>query len=375
MSKKVLFVGPLHEQSGWGTASRDYVLAMDKVGIDVVCRPIIFQNNYASKLPERIKELEKKSAVGSKVCVQHALPHMYEYNGSFDKNIGMFVTETLGIKHTSWPEHINLMDECWVPNSSMISDIGRYVKPTLKKVVHTFDIAKYKEQNSSNLNKKLDLPGLNGNFTFYFIGEYNRRKNILALIKAFHTEFHPSEPVYLLLKLNKPGCSAEELAQIVDSDCTKMKQALGLYGDISRYKKELILTFNMSDEDILKLHKTCNCFVLPSFGEAWCIPAFEAQAVGTPVVTNDIQGPCEYIFPGRPNGYKVKNRLDSVVGADKMFNDFGTAREQWFSVDIEDLRRNMRLAYNHRHKTVYSPKIEEYSYETVGQTMMELINI
>lgn len=371
-NKKVLFIGPLHEQSGWGVASRDYVLAMDKVGIDVVCRPVLFQNNCKT-LPDKIKELERKSVVGSKVCVQHVLPHMFEYNGSYDLNIGLFVTETLNLKHTSWPSRINLMDKCWVPNQSMIQDLSRYTKPQYTKVCHAFDITKYKNFNRKDSKNKISLPGTESTFKFYFVGEYTRRKNILAMIKAFHTEFLPNEPVSLLLKLNKPGCSPDELGRLVDSDCTKMKEAMGLYKDLNRYKKEIIITFPVSDEEIMKLHNSCDCFVLSSFGEAWCIPAFEAQAIGNPVISNDLQGPREYIFNKRPNGFLVKNKLDGVIGADKMFEDFGNAREKWFSVDIEDLRLKMRHVYENRNKTEYKPNIDNFDYEKIGQEILELI--
>jgi len=84
---KVLYIGHYKEKSGWGQAARDYILAMDSVGIDVVPRAFKL-GNPSAQLPSRLLELEKKSAIGSTICVQHVLPHYMEYNNGFKKNIG-----------------------------------------------------------------------------------------------------------------------------------------------------------------------------------------------------------------------------------------------------------------------------------------------
>ena len=37
---KVLYIGCYRDHTGWGQAAIDYILSMDSVGIDVVCRPL-----------------------------------------------------------------------------------------------------------------------------------------------------------------------------------------------------------------------------------------------------------------------------------------------------------------------------------------------
>ena len=39
---KVLYISNYKDGTGWGNAATDYILAMDSVGIDVVCRSISF---------------------------------------------------------------------------------------------------------------------------------------------------------------------------------------------------------------------------------------------------------------------------------------------------------------------------------------------
>ena len=38
--------------------------------------------------------------------------------------------------------------------------------------------------------------------------------------------------------------------------------------------------YYISEEDIYSIHSSCDCFVMPSYGEAWCIPAFDAMGFG-----------------------------------------------------------------------------------------------
>ena len=52
---------------------------------------------------------------------------------------------------------------------------------------------------------------LDGAFFFYTIMEANNRKNLGALIKAFHTEFAIDENVQLVVKISKPGQNPKEV--------------------------------------------------------------------------------------------------------------------------------------------------------------------
>ena len=58
---KVLYLGHYREFSGWAKAAIDQILALDSVGVDVVCRSIDLTNNLNKDLPDRIIELEEKS--------------------------------------------------------------------------------------------------------------------------------------------------------------------------------------------------------------------------------------------------------------------------------------------------------------------------
>src|SRR4051794_36217063 len=113
---KVLFIGVYRDGTGWAHAAIDYILALDHAGVDVVPRPIRF-NALKFPVPERILELEQKSSFGCDIVIQHILPHFMEYNGNFKKNIAMFELESTSFAHTTWPEHINMMNIAWLTST------------------------------------------------------------------------------------------------------------------------------------------------------------------------------------------------------------------------------------------------------------------
>lgn len=371
---KVLYISHHKEASGWGQAARDYILAMDKVGIDVVPRAIKLGNS-TNNLPDRILELEKKSVENCNICIQHVLPHYMKYDSCFDKNIGFCILETSGIKHTSWPKYLNLMDEIWTP----CSDIGKecyqsnITKP-VKVVPHTININDY-----TKVYPKLNLPNKD-KFTFYFIGEFIKRKHLSALVQAFHTEFKPHEPVELVIKVNKFGMNSETLAEELKNFCNKIKDNLRLYKDPNRYKAEILITVNIARSDLLSLHSSCDCFVSPSYGEAFCIPALEAMAMGNLVISSAVGGPKDYIDAER-NGFLVGGTMEPVFGQHETFEEFGTAREKWFNISVSDLCKTMRRVYQMDKSKKANIKTEahmsafRYSYENIGDLMKELLSV
>ncbi len=119
---KVLYAAHFRESSGWSQASLDYALALDSLGVVVVCRSIKI-NNSKPELPKRYLELESKSLDGVDICVQHVLPHYMNYNSKV-KNVGLFVMESSTCAYSSWAAKLRQMDRVIVPNRQMAFNVG-----------------------------------------------------------------------------------------------------------------------------------------------------------------------------------------------------------------------------------------------------------
>ena len=375
---KVLYVGCYRDHTGWGQAAIDYILSMDSVGIDVVCRPLKL-NQTQEDLPRRILELESKHSDECSVCIQHILPHYMDYNGKFDKNIALYATETSHFKRSAWVQRINTMDEAWVINNqSKQASLDSGVKIPIKVIPHASDTDKF--NRTYNL---LEAPELRDSFVFYFIGDLTPRKNLPALLKAFHLEFDTNEGVELLIKTSQYGLSPDECAEKVRDLCLQVKTSLKLYPSLEEYKEELIATDRLTEEDVCRIHTTCDCFVMPSYGEAWCIPAFDAMGFGRTPICTDVGGMSDFLKSG--GGSLMPGYSEPVFGMTETFEDIFTGDEDWTRVDIRKLQLEMRKVYEmyKSNESSYTKlqkqgkdAVESFSYEKVGQLIKdELENV
>ncbi len=340
---KVLYIGCWKDGTGWSTVTQHNILAMDSVDIDVVPRAIqLTRKSEQGNVPARLLELEAADDKNCDICIQHVLPNYMTYHSSFIKNIGVFEYETDSLKHTGWVPYLNLMDEVWVPNNQL-KKVCEYsgVNAVVRVVPHPCDTSRY-----TQYYERLRIPELDGKFVFYTIGECIRRKNFAGLLKAFHLEFRPWEPVVLVIKTNvtgqPPAYTANKTRQVIND----VKRGLRLYPRLNDYHTEVILPGRLSDDEMMGLHATGDCFVLPSYGEAWCIPAVDAMGMGNVVVLNDEGGPADYVRH-MENGFLLSNRREpAFMAPDEVpLQEVWTGNENWYSPDINELRHYMRTVY------------------------------
>lgn len=338
---KVLYIAVIDE-TGWGIAAQNYILALDSVGVDVAVRPFAL-GSPISYINHRVRELVEKPCSFPDVVIQHLLPHLMDYDGRVH-NIGLYATETEDFSRGGWAERLSTMDELWVPNHQMVgaahkSGVDKNIP--IRVIPHACDIKRYERRYDANpyIKRLKD----EGNFIFYTVGEWNRRKDFASLLKAFHITFSPEENVELVIKTSGGGVSPEELKSQVEHFSTGLLPALKLYANQSDYKKIHIITDRMTNSGLCSLHVSCDCFVQPSHGECWSLPAFDSMAFGkTPIVT-DIGGYKEYVSD--ETGWLIKQRSEPVFGANDTFADQLSSLDSWAVVDLLDLRRCMREAY------------------------------
>jgi glycosyltransferase involved in cell wall biosynthesis len=372
---KVLFLGVYRDGTGWGHAAIEYILALDAAGVEVVPRAVKL-NTVDGEVPDRIVELEKQSAKGCDVVIQNLLPQHMDYDGNFNKNVGLYYSETSHFKNNCWAERLNLMDEAWGSCTQMIEAAreSNMFRP-MRVIPIPTDPMKYQQQYET-----LDIPDIKNKFVFYYIGELNRRKNLVALLKAFHLEFRPHEPVELVIKGSVPGLHNEETRKHMIAMCNDVKKHLKLYGGRD-YKNEILISERLTDEQIMQLHASCDCLVAPSYGEAWHIPAFDAMAMGNTPICTDIGGMADFLYKEEKKvttrcGWLVDGQPEPVfgMGQDGSFQDLYVGNEEWISVNIRELRKAMRAVYENqeeREKRANNgiARAYEYSHAAIGKQM------
>lgn len=366
---KVLFVSNCRDQSGWAFAAQDYALAMDAAGIDVVVRTIKL-NPINGEVYPRVLELEKKSDKNCDVVIQKVLPHMMSYNGKFKKNIGLFVTETSHFRNCSWASYLNVMDEIIVPSSSCKIACDN---TNIKKPVHVIP-EPYDEEKFSLGYEPMDLGLAENSFKFYFIGENIKRKNLSTLIRAFHLEFKPWEPVDLVMKTNMPGIPEDQQEKSLQEFIRKIKYDLKLYNNLNKYRGEVVLLGNLSNLDIMRLHATCHCYVAPSFGEAWGRSSFDALAFGNPVLATKGCGMDDYL----PEEFLVSSKDGPVIGAVDSFGELLVGNELWHYIDLLELMKKMRIIYENYQgwkNLALKTDLSRFTYKNVGLQIKKVLGV
>jgi glycosyltransferase involved in cell wall biosynthesis len=366
-----LFIGPYRQNDGWGMASRDYIKAISTQIPNLTTRPIYFTNNTID-IESDISKHEKILSKNYDIVFQKTLPHCLAINKSIKKNVALFVLETNDISNSSCINNLNQIDEICVPSSQeekclKLSGVTTPIKVVSEPINTDF--------YNTNRNHKIDLPkNIEKSFKFYTIGEFVERKNFLDLITAFHLAFEPTDNVSLVIKTHRPGSSSADSLKYIQQVIYNHKRKLNIR---QIYQQEILICDRLSDLDMIGLHNACDCFVMPSCGEAFCRPAAEALVLGkTPIVT-DNTGMIDFI--NNTNGFVVNSRKQPVILEERtLSNDFDiyNAYEYWYKPNIYSLIESMQKIYqmSKKDKETYKAKqqnginsIQQFSYETIGQ--------
>lgn len=382
---KVVYISPHRDGTGYSNQAVYNMLALEAGGIDIVARAVKLSQSKNHELAKRVEHLEQKSTDDVDVIIQHVLPHQFEYKTGV-KNIGMFCWETTHFKRSNWGHCCNLMDEIWVPsiqNAQAAKDSG--VTVSIKQLPCACDINRF-----NNPPIPLDIPQLKDKCVFYTIGEMTRRKNMVAVLRAFYSAFSLRDDVALVIKTNITGKSSDEVINIVRNTINDVKKSLHIYVRHQYYPPVICITDFLSNQRLDQLHMACDIFVLASHGEAWGIPAHNAMGFGNPAIlsnwgsfpeltyaqASEYWEPTTHKFkwPGEIDcGWLVKGQLTPCFGATESFPDLYTGSESWYEPNVCHLIGCMEEAYKEWADGTLQIKGEaahkravEFSYKKIG---------
>jgi len=362
----ILFIGPYRQCDGWGFAARDYIRTLLETKHNIVCKPIFLGKPDSSSLHPSILKHERKTFDSRPdVVIQNLLPPYMDYQYGM-KNIGLCYTETLGLKHTSWIDHLNLMDEVWVPTltekTGLLTDGVTVPIEEIRMPIDTKFL--------DSCDDKWPLANAEETCIFYTISEYSERKNIEALIIAFYREFNNTDPVQLLLKLHKPGVSEEDLYKLLADDIWKVKQKLKLYDNNWGYPEILLAIQKLSPQNIVSIHNQCDCFVMPSRGESACRPLMDAIYVGNRAIYTSDTG-----MDNVPSGTGIwaveSTKCPTIVNRPPIKYIY-TAHETWSEISIIHLQQCMREAFQdwkENPSKFERPWMKQFSYKNIAETI------
>ena len=373
--KRVKYIGPVFDHSGYGEASRNYVLALHKAGVPLTLQPHCFEPS-----PPPVGTAEDRQILNSLVSqdddnfdivIVHLTPDLaprYARQYADKYVISYTVWETSHI-HPVWVQACNMVNEVWVPcdwNIHAFQESG--VTVPMHKIHHgidptTFDGVDPKEFNVAGIDKE-------STFVFLSVMQWSSRKNPDALLRAYFNAFGPDDNVRLVLKAYvgrglPPAEDSRRLKEMINRIKSDMQ--------LPNYPKMNLLTAPLSSEDMRSLYMYSDAYVSLTKGEGFGLTMLEAGLAGKPVIATGMGGNMEYMT--EENSYPVPFQWDYVMGMGG-FNAWYWGNQQWAHPHVPQAAKIMRHVYDNREEAAAKgAKLrdrikKEFSWEVAANQMI-----
>lgn len=202
----------------------------------------------------------------------------------------------------------------------------------VKKVYLSYDEKNmFPEKNAGPFNEESRY--------LFFVGAFERKKNIACLIKAYDIVAAKDKELKLVIA-GKP--TWDDTSEIYDAVNT------------SPYRNRIVMPGYISAEQKRKLYSNALCFVFPSICEGFGIPVLEAMACGCPVITADNTSLPEVggdaaIYVDAHSIEQLAFRMEQVITSESLRRDMvarGFIQVKKFSWDrtaaqVENIYRNV----------------------------------
>jgi len=366
---KVAYISVYRDGTGYANSARDFIKCMQAHGVDVV--PIWFSlNQRPNFIDNQIKE--GGSLDGVDVVIQHTIPNTFVRVEGV-KNVGLFYWETSSFKDSGWQYSCNLMDEIWMTTQEQIeAAVNSRVTTPIGMTTRPADFSKYDTWHSH-----LDLPDeIKDTYKFYTISDYSYRKNVSGTIAAFLSEFTSRDNVSLIVKTYIDGKNPVESLEAVKASIESIKAEIKRPDKL--HPKIFLITDMLSDDGISAIHNTGDCYVTASRGEGECIPAFDAAAMGKPVIATHFNG-IRRMFPSdyEPTVKEMISKPVFAMSKNAIIPGLYSHNGVWMEGSLTEMMVKMRRAMNGEFKKLAIENIKhmhnKFSYSSVGPKLISML--
>ncbi len=166
-------------------------------------------------------------------------------------------------------------------------------------------------------------------FTFLFIGGMLPRKGVDVLLAAYRRAFARGDDVALVLKL----FGTRTFYQLEDGGAS-----LRAFADDPSAPELVLIEEELTDEDVVRLYRTCGALAFPYRGEGFGLPMLEALACGLPVIAT--AGGAADAFLDDDVAYRVPAQRVALHGT--MRGEALAGEGWWLEPDVDALAATMR---------------------------------
>ena len=362
---KVEWIGPVFDGSGYGSASRNYALALHSVGIEVMVRPISFEatkpdlGETGAFLQSLIRDPMPKADVRVIHCTPDIMPSTIK-DLPWIPTVGYATWEANKLP-PGWADAIN--NSCTGLMVPSVHNVRAFIESgvtcRVDRVPHCF--------TDSPVQGKRVMPE-DDYFRFLNVGQWLTRKNQLGLLMAYLTEFKKEEKVSLVLKTFTEGHGPGERDQI-KSFVRATKDGLHL----KEYPQVELIVSNLSKSEMQRLYHDCDCIVSLHRCEGFGITLAEGMLAGLPAIATQDAGTDDYMS-NCSSCWFIRSQRTPVFGMPwKTYSGDMT----WMEPDLWAAKRAMRDIYSRKGINIGADGrkriLSDLSFSKVGDRMKEIL--
>lgn len=357
----ILLEGIFYNGHGFAEGNRILLRILDRAGFRVRIRA---RDSHEKNLVLDPKEIayissfEKNKLISNDIYICNFVGSSIRYNPDFRINIARTTFETDRIP-SDWVPELNKFDEVWVQSTFNVRTFTKSgVTVPLRLIPNFFDLNAYDLQV-----KPLAIP-VSKFFLFLAVFDLQYRKGYDILLRAFLNEFSQNDKAALVIKVRSSD-GIHKLESIIEEH-PKLKQEIPTIYMIDQM---------LSTRELLGLYKACHAFVLPTRGEGWGRPFFEAMLMEMPVIGTDWSGQTDF----------MNDRNSFLIGVERLTriknNEFPMFNgHYWAQPSIQDLQGKMRYVFEHPDeakeigKMARSDLLASYNMNEIAKRVMDEIN-
>jgi glycosyltransferase involved in cell wall biosynthesis len=171
-------------------------------------------------------------------------------------------------------------------------------------------------------------------FTFVYVGGALPRKGVDVLLAAYRRAFTRDDDVALVLKL----FGTRTFYQLEDEGAS-----LRAFADDPRAPELIVIDEELSDDDVVRLYRSCDALAFPYRGEGFGLPMLEALACGLPVIAT--AGGAADAFLDDDVAYRIPATRVPLSGT--MRGEPLAGEGWWLEPDVDALAATMRHVVAH----------------------------
>lgn len=351
-----------YDSSGYAVAARRYLRALAAVDFPVAWQPLC--NTHDGRLPTDDStgapaELDAlpRSSGPTLTLLAHSMPLSWATLRAQLRPahfIGQTVWEADRIP-ARWRQELAAADEIWVPtewNADTLRAGG--VRVPVHVVPHVVD-------TTVPVEPPIDLDP--EAFVFLSTSTWDWRKRPDLTLHAYLQAFTAADPVVLVLKTNPRVLSWSTAAPIERNTWWQVMQVVRQY---PRAAAVMLVTEHWTDAQIAGLLRRADCYVSLTCVEGWGLGAFDAAAIGTPVVVTGYGGQMEWLGADHPGAVPFR-----MVPADHPDRTMFEPGMTWALPDVDAAAQLLRAAADGRGDCErVAPALAERLHREYGESVV-----